>query len=104
MPVVPVDTPVGRLGIAERGGHVVRVSWSVPPQGEPTALLAEAARQMAAYFAGELRDFDLPLDPGGNDLERQVYEAMGDDRIPGRLRPETLLRLLGLGHHPLHWR
>ncbi len=76
MAVIAVDTPVGRLGIAERDGCIVRVSWSAHPQGEPTSLLAEAARQMAAYFAGELRDFDLPLDPGGGDLEARVFDAM----------------------------
>ena len=80
MAVIAIDTPVGRLAIAERDDHVVRVSWPAPPRGEPpeepTPLLAEAARQLAAYFAGELRDFDLPLDPGGNDLERGVFAAM----------------------------
>ena len=76
MPVIAVDTPIGRLGIAERDGCVIQVSWSASPQGEPTPLLAEAARQMAAYFAGELRDFDLPLDPGGGDLEARVFDAM----------------------------
>jgi methylated-DNA-[protein]-cysteine S-methyltransferase len=76
MPVIAVDTPVGRLGIAERDGRIVRVSWSARPQGEPTPLLIEAARQVAAYFAGELREFDLPLEPGGNDLERGVFDAM----------------------------
>ena len=39
-------------------------------------MLVEAARQMVAYFAGELRDFDLPLDPGGGDLEARVFAAM----------------------------
>jgi methylated-DNA-[protein]-cysteine S-methyltransferase len=76
MPVIAVDTPVGRVGIAERDGQIVRVSWSAKPDGEPTALLTEAARQIAAYFAGEITEFDLPLDPGGNDLERQVFGAM----------------------------
>ena len=74
--MIAVDTPVGRLGIAEREGRIVRVSWSAPPEGEPTPLLTEAARQVAAYFAGELRDFDLPLDPGGGDLEARVFAAM----------------------------
>ena len=76
MASIAIDTPVGRLGIAERDGHIVRVAWSEPPQGQPTPLLTEAARQIAAYFAGELQEFDLPLDPGGNDLERRVFAAM----------------------------
>lgn len=76
MPAIAVDSPIGRLGIAERGGAVTRITWSLPAQDEPTSLLAEAARQLAAYFAGELTRFDVPLDPGGNDLERQVFDAM----------------------------
>jgi methylated-DNA-[protein]-cysteine S-methyltransferase len=76
MPVIAIDTPVGRLGIAERDGAIIQVAWSAAAKGEPTALLTEAARQMAAYFAGELTEFNLPLDPGGNDLERQVFDAM----------------------------
>jgi methylated-DNA-[protein]-cysteine S-methyltransferase len=76
VPVIAIDTPVGRLGITERDGQIVRVSWSPSPDGEPTPLLAEAARQMAAYFAGELTAFDLPLDPGGSVLERGVFDAM----------------------------
>lgn len=76
MPVITVDTPVGRLGIAERDGVIVQVLWSAQPDGAPTALLSEAARQMVAYFAGEIESFDLPLDPGGNDLERRVFDAM----------------------------
>jgi methylated-DNA-[protein]-cysteine S-methyltransferase len=76
VPVIAVDTPVGRLGIAERDGQIVRVSWSLVPDGETTPLLAESARQVAAYFAGELTVFDLPLDPGGSVLERGVFDAM----------------------------
>ena len=76
MPVIAIDTPVGRLGIAERDGKIVRVSWSVQPEGEPTPLLEEAAQQIAAYFAGELKEFDLPLDPGGTVLEAGVFAAM----------------------------
>lgn len=63
MPVITVETPVGRLGIAEREGRIVRVAWNVAPRDEPTPLLFEAARQMTAYFGGRLRDFDLPLAP-----------------------------------------
>ena len=33
---------------------------------------AEAARQLAEYFAGERRAFDLPLAPAGTPFQRQV--------------------------------
>jgi methylated-DNA-[protein]-cysteine S-methyltransferase len=42
-------------------------------------LLADAAAQLAAYLAGELTDFDLPLSvPGGSAFERAVWRALGD--------------------------
>ena len=39
-------------------------------------LLLEAADQLRAYFAGELRDFDLPLAPGGTAFQRDVWDAV----------------------------
>ncbi|PPK63619.1 methylated-DNA--[protein]-cysteine S-methyltransferase [Actinokineospora auranticolor] len=36
----------------------------------------EARRQLAAYFAGELRDFDLPLAPTGTPFQRTVWTAL----------------------------
>jgi methylated-DNA-[protein]-cysteine S-methyltransferase len=93
LPSIVIETPVGRLGITERDGAIVRVSWSAPAEGEPTLLLAEAARQIEAYFAGELQEFDLPLDPGGNALERGVWDAMcaipyGGTRTYGEIAEE----------------
>ena len=38
--------------------------------------LSEAERQLAAYFAGELQSFSLPLDMRGTDFQRQVWEAL----------------------------
>jgi methylated-DNA-[protein]-cysteine S-methyltransferase len=74
--IISIESPVGLLCIAERGGSIVRVSWSPEHHADSTPLLAEAACQLAAYFAGDLREFDLPLDPGGGDLEARVFDAM----------------------------
>ena len=81
-----VDSPVGRLSIAEAGGAVVRIAWSDHEAGEPqtqpgeTPLLARAAQQLSEYFAGTRRDFDLPLDPAGTPFQRRVWTEMA--RIP----------------------
>src|SRR5690606_30579419 len=39
-------------------------------------LLAEAVRQLTAYFAGDLKEFDLPLDPQGTPFQRRVWEQL----------------------------
>jgi len=39
-------------------------------------VLVDAARQLAAYFARELKEFDLPLDPSGTDFQLQVWEQL----------------------------
>jgi methylated-DNA-[protein]-cysteine S-methyltransferase len=39
-------------------------------------LLLEAVRQLSAYFAGELKDFDLPLAPQGTTFQLSVWEQL----------------------------
>jgi O-6-methylguanine DNA methyltransferase len=39
-------------------------------------LLAEAERQLNAYFDGDLKQFDLPLDVKGSPFRRRVWEAI----------------------------
>jgi len=39
-------------------------------------LLQEAARQLRAYFAGELTEFDLPLSPAGTPFQQRVWEEL----------------------------
>jgi methylated-DNA-[protein]-cysteine S-methyltransferase len=38
--------------------------------------LAEARRQLEAYFAGRLRSFDVPLSPRGTPFQLQVWDAL----------------------------
>lgn len=90
MPVTALDTPLGRIGIVERDGAITRLAWGPENSGEETPLLAEARRQLAAYFAGERTRFDLPLRVGGSDFQRAACDAMlaipfGETRTYGEL-------------------
>ena len=73
-----ISSPVGDLLLEEDDGALVAVYWGKAPAGNGGPLLVEAARQIDAYFAGKLRDFDLPLRPGGSDFELRVWAAMQD--------------------------
>jgi methylated-DNA-[protein]-cysteine S-methyltransferase len=57
------------------------------------AVLKEAARQLRAYFAGELREFDLPLKPAGTAFQQRVWHALlsvryGETRSYGEIAKE----------------
>lgn len=93
MPVAAVETPVGSLGIVEEDGAIVELTWDAVDEGERTPLLDEAVRQMNAYFAGELTEFDLPLKPRGNEFQQAVFRLMqaipyGETRTYGELAKE----------------
>ena len=59
---------------------MVGVDWSSGGDAPSTRLLAEAARQIGAYFAKDLTGFDLPLAPRGDGFQQAVCEEMR--RIP----------------------
>ncbi|MEI4472621.1 methylated-DNA--[protein]-cysteine S-methyltransferase [Frigidibacter sp. MR17.24] len=64
MPELAVTGPFGRVTVTETAGRITRLRWSDLPATDETPLLAAARDQLAAYFAGRLRRFDLPLDLG----------------------------------------
>ena len=75
MPASTVQTQFGPLTIHEDDGAIVRLEWEGDGRDE-TPLLAEAARQLRAYDAGELETFDLPLQVAGSDFQRAVCDQM----------------------------
>ncbi len=89
-----MDSPLGRLLLsgARRGdGPAALAAVTAPGQkgavAEPSddweydpEALAPAVRQLTAYFAGELTDFDLPLAPVGTEFRQRVWAAL--DEIP----------------------
>jgi methylated-DNA-[protein]-cysteine S-methyltransferase len=46
------------------------------PEEDSHPILEEAARQLRAYFAGRLWQFDVPLDPQGTDFQLRVWRAL----------------------------
>ncbi len=72
------QTPIGRIGITEYEGAITNLCFEhypVPDGARPgdTVLLRDAFRQLQAYFQGDLRVFDLPLDPRGTSFMNEVW-------------------------------
>lgn len=81
------SSPVGdlRLVATNRGDKLLAIEFepfstgSGLPIGERTdnaALLVETKRQLTAYFAKELTNFELPLAPAGTDFQKKVWAAL----------------------------
>lgn len=82
-----VDGPAGALRIVTNDHAVLEISFhpdeeglSPTPAGQGPDVLEKAAMQLAAYFAGSLRAFDLPLEPVGTEFQHRVWEEL--QKIP----------------------
>jgi methylated-DNA-[protein]-cysteine S-methyltransferase len=48
----------------------------VGERDDAAPVLVEAVRQLRAYFAGELKEFELPVEPHGSDFQRRVWDQL----------------------------
>ena len=97
-----IDNPIVRLGVAAdeqgiRRIHFMNVDgkkrdrWSPQPEWKrDDRAMREVVRELTAYFAGELRQFSLPLAPIGTPFQLDVWNALraipyGETRSYGEL-------------------
>lgn len=95
-----LDSPAGPIRVITHDGAVTAVEFlsAPPPDASPRSsmriaaeksagrpvgdrvdddpLLMEAARQLRAYFARELKEFDLPLRPAGTPFQQKVWAEL----------------------------
>ena len=82
MPSLLYTSPLGLLFLEEDSGGISRIDivapgTPIPPcEFAPTALLTEACLQLEAYFAGQLRRFDLPVSARGTEFQMRVWDAL----------------------------
>ncbi|MFE1799980.1 methylated-DNA--[protein]-cysteine S-methyltransferase [Streptomyces sp. NPDC059517] len=102
------DSPLGELLLVgeETGAGVTLTSLTMPEQRnapkpregwrrDPDRFEA-AARQLAAYFAGELTRFDIEFTPTGTDFQRRVWHALEEIPHGTTTTYGTLAERLGL--------
>jgi len=80
-----LDSPVGELRLVENAGAITAIEFSPfrPAAGRPIGerrddhpVLLAAAEQLTAYFARELKEFDLPLAPHGSAFQQLVWAQL----------------------------
>jgi methylated-DNA-[protein]-cysteine S-methyltransferase len=93
-----VDTPIGPLGLiaSEAGLRAVLFDSKIKPQGRSHVLVA-AARQLDAYFQGDLLAFDLPLELLGTDFDTRCWRALASIPYGQTVSYGDQAQRLGLG-------
>jgi len=77
-----IDTPIGRLLLASDEDGLRRIDFANGnTQIDPTwhdnpAPLKETIRQLLAYFAGQLMEFNVPLAPEGTPFQKNVWRHL----------------------------
>jgi methylated-DNA-[protein]-cysteine S-methyltransferase len=99
MPTRTVDTPIGNLGLVGSDAGLSSVRFHARPTktADSCGILDETADQLEAYFAGELIDFDLPLDLHGTEFQRQCWLALATIPYGQTVSYGEQARRLGLG-------
>ena len=79
-----IDSPVGRLELVSDGEALVRLSIEGPNYplqhggraGEPDAVIRQATQELAEYFAGARRSFDVPVKLVGTAFQQAIWHEL----------------------------
>lgn len=102
-----IDSPIGPLRLVARDEALRAIEFSPWPDPGPEVgerdddlpVLRRTTEQLAAYFAGELRTFDLPLDPGGTEFQRRVWAELSRIDYGATTSYGEVARRLGMTGH-----
>ena len=97
-----LDSPVGLLTIVVQDDAIVKMDWVRCRVPDQHPVLSEGVAQMTAYFAGELRDFDLPLAPDVSAFQKIFGAALlaipyGETRTYGDLSKDLATPAQAIG-------
>ena len=73
-----IQSPVGPLTLTAAETALTGISFGNAGEGTDASspVLEQAARELAAYFAGTLRDFTVPLAPEGTAFQKRVWAEL----------------------------
>lgn len=76
MATAVLQTSLGSLSLVSKDDALVAVHWGGRPVSGEDDILAEAAHQLAQYFAGRRTDFDLPLRFADSPFREAVWHRL----------------------------
>ncbi len=100
MAFLSIETPVGPIFVQEDDGAVVSLGWGAKDDTS-TSLLQIAADQLAAYFAGELTEFELPLRVNGSEFQQAVCAEMSKIPFGETCTYGDIAKTLGVSAQPI---
>lgn len=73
-----INSPVGLLEMGITNGHLFQLHFSDAKRYEESAdpLFDETEKQLNAYFAGTLQQFELPVEQEGTDFQQKVWKEL----------------------------
>jgi len=97
-----IESPVGTLTLSAADGAITSVDWGHTPNSDAAPVFDQARAELAAYFAGDLTAFTLPLAPGGSAFQQDFYAALcaipyGEARSYGDLAAELGVSAQAIG-------
>ena len=90
-----VPTPVGTLCVCSDGEAVTGIRFGAGETNGGCPVTGQARQQLTEYFAGQRREFDLPLAPAGTDFQRRVWELLREIPFGETVTYGDLARRLG---------
>ncbi len=96
-----MNSPLGSLTLFEESGALVAIEWGRAPGSASSPMLAEAVKQLDAYFDGRLRAFDMPLTPAGTAFQRTVWTLIRDIPYGATRTYGEFARTLGTAPRPV---
>lgn len=73
-----MNSPIGPLTLSGTEEALTRLAFGGMREngGRPSPVLKQAERELSEYFAGERRDFTVPLAPAGTGFQKRVWDAL----------------------------
>jgi methylated-DNA-[protein]-cysteine S-methyltransferase len=85
-----LSTPTGPFWVEAQDGVIIKAGWGDAPTETDNPILTLALSEIAAYFAGTVTRFTVPLHSGATGFQAQFHQALiaipfGETRTYGQL-------------------